>query len=249
MPQCFRPSAAALARLLFLPSPAELEALKSFEHDVNWGSDEALKLFDPEVAAEGLKHWGMFYMKGAKRMFLAAEMRGQGFPTSLSLLTASRFGLDFRYQDFCDRTLTVPILIARGAEVIEESIEAYPTHEGYFLAGIPIGDCRLGVAVLFGQLGEWVQIESVGFLPLREFFGMTRDGDFSLTPAAKNFEGMTAMAGGLMQCQDRSAFMMTPPPPRVDDTAMALAVVFRPIEGWAEAGAEAAAPQLTAATA
>jgi FMN phosphatase YigB (HAD superfamily) len=242
-------AAAALGRLLFLPSPGELEALKSFEHDVNWGSEEALKLFDPQIAAEGLKHWGMFYLKGAKRMFLAAEMRGQGLPTSLSLLTLSRFGIDLRYQDFCDRTLTVPILIARGADVIEESIEAFPTHNGYYLAGIPIGDCRLGVAVMFGQLGEWVQIDSVGFLPLGQFFGMTPDGDFSLTPAANSFEGMAAKAGGLMQCQDRAAFMMTPPPPRVDDTAMVLAVVFRPIEGWPEAAAEVAAPELTAATA
>ena len=242
-------AASSLGRLLFLPSPTELEALKSFEHDMNWGSDEALELFNPEVAAEGLKQWGMFYIKGAKRMFLAAELRGQGLPASLSLLAASRFDLDLRYADFCDRTLTVPILVAHGAEVIEESIEAAPTHEGYFLAGIPIGDCKLGVAVLFGQLGEWVQIESVGFLPVSEFFGKKLDGDFSPTPAARNFEGMTAKAGGLMQCQDKSAFMMTPPPPRVDDTPMVLAVVFRLIEGWAEAGAEVAAPELTAATA
>jgi FMN phosphatase YigB (HAD superfamily) len=242
-------AAAILARLLFLPMPVELEALKSFEHDVNWGSDDALKLFDPEVAAEGLKHWGMFYIKGAKRMFLAAELRGQGMPTSLSLLTQSRFGLNLRYQDFCDRSLTVPILIARGNEVAEQTIEAHPTHEGYFLAGVPIGDCRLGVAVLFGQLGEWVQIESVGFLPLGEFFGKKQDGDFSLTPAVTSFEGMTAMTGGLMQCQDRGAFMMTPPPSRADDTPMVLAVVFRLVEGWAEAGADAATPELTAATA
>ena len=242
-------AAATLARLLFLPSPSELEALKSFEHDVNWGSDEALKLFDPEVGGEGLKHWGMFYIKGAKRMFRSAELRGQGLPASLSLLAMSRFGLDLRHKDFCDRTLTVPILIARGAEVIEETIEAFPTHDGYFLAGIPIGDCRLGVAVLFGQMGEWVQVDSVGFLPLGEFFGMKPDGEFSLAPAAKSFEGMSARAGGLMQCQDKGAFMMTPPPQRVDDTSMVLAVVFRPIEGWSEAqaGADSAASELTAA--
>lgn len=232
-------AAAALGRLLFLPSEGELEALKSFEHDVNSGSDEQVKLFDPEVGRAGLRQWGMLYMKGARRMFLAAELRGQGLPASLSLMTQSRFGLDLRYRDYCDTAIRLPIMIGRDQQIAEETIEAQPTHEGYFVAGIPIGDCRLNVAVLFGQLYEWVQIESIGFLPLKEFFGVKREGEFALSPAASNFQGMTAMAGGLMRCESRDGFMLVPPPPRVNDQPMVLAVVFRPIEAWREAEAAA----------
>jgi hypothetical protein len=232
-------AAAALGRLLFLPSEGELEALKSFEHDVNSGSDEQVKLFDPEVGRAGLRQWGMLYIKGAKRMFLAAELRGQGLPASLSLMTQSRFGLDLRYQDFCDTAIRLPIMIGRDHEIAAETVEANPTHEGYFVAGIPVGDCRLNVAVLFGQLYEWVQIDSIGFLPLKEFFGVKREGEFALSPAAGSFEAMTAMTGGLMRCESRDGFMLVPPPPRVSDEPMVLAVVFRPIEPWREAEAAA----------
>jgi FMN phosphatase YigB (HAD superfamily) len=232
-------AAAALARLLFLPSASELEVLKSFQHDMNWGSDEAVKLFDQALGGEGLKRWGMFYLKGARRMYLSAELRGQGFANSLSLFAQARFDLDLKYPDFCDRTISLPILVAQGAEVTAQTVQANPTHDGYFLAGIPIGDCQFAIAVLFGQLYEWVQIESVGFLPVNQFLGKAVEEEAAMTPAAHSFEGMSTMSADLMRCQDPNGFMLAPPPPRTGQGPMMLAVVFRPIAAWNKAEIDA----------
>jgi FMN phosphatase YigB (HAD superfamily) len=234
-------AAAALTRLFFLPMPDEIEALLDFEHDVNLGTQQALQLFDRDVADEGLRRWGVFYMKNARRMYLPAELRGQGLPLSLTFLTQSRFGLNLRYPDFCDRELSLPIMLANGAEVALEEVRLAPTHEGYLLAAIPAGDCRFAVGVQFGRQYEWVQIESVSYIPAADFLSEKSHGSTPPVPAAPLFEAMQEASAGLYRCTDESAFMMIPPTTQFGEMAMVLAVVFRPLtaRGKVEAAASA----------
>jgi FMN phosphatase YigB (HAD superfamily) len=222
-------AAAVLARFLFLPLPHELDLIAHFEHDVNLGTAETVPLFDPAVAARGLRERGLFYLRGARRMFLPAELRGQGLPTSLALLTQRRFGLDLRYADFCDRTIALPVLVADGRDAFMEVIEATPTHDGYFVAAIPIGACRYTVGVQFGRLFDWVQVDAVGVLPVTAFLAgeAARGGGGPVLPSA---EGMEQVAPHLFRCQDADAFLMVPPPASNGEaTPMMLTVVFRPI--------------------
>ena len=214
---------------LFLPLPHELDALQSFEHDVNLGTADTVKLFDTGVADEGLKRRGLFYMNGAERMYLPAELRGHGLPASLTFLTQSCFGLDLRYADFCDRTISLPIILADGNNVFTEAVKAYPTHDGYFVAAVPIGDCRFAVGVQFGRLYDWVQIESVQFVPVCTFLSKGAARAEQPVEALPSLEGMEQVAPYLMRCEDEAAFMMVPPPPRTTSEQMMLAVVFRPI--------------------
>lgn len=222
-------AAAVLARLMFLPLSHELEVLTSFEHDVNLGSGEMVKLFDTGIAADGLKRRGLFYMKGAERMYLPAELRGQGLPASLTMLTQHRFGLDLKYIDFCDRAINLPIIIADGNDVLTNEVNAYPTHDGYFMAAIPIGESRFAIGVQFGRLYDWVQIESAQFVSVGSFLSDKAVRGGVPIDALPTLEGMEQVAPHLMRCEDRAAFMMVPPPALVGKEPMMLTVVFRPI--------------------
>jgi len=236
-------AAAVLARLMFLPLPHELDVLASFEHDVNLGTDETVKLFDTQIAAEGLKRRGLFYMKGSERMYLPAELRGQGLPASLALLAQHRFGLDLKYVDFCDRSIDLPIIIADGNDVLTSEVKAYPTHDGYFMAAIPVGECRFAIGVQFGRLYDWVQVDSAEFVPVRTFLSEKAAKANDAIGALPSLEGMEQVAPHLMRCEDQAAFMMVPPPALAKREPMMLVVVFRPIaERQPAPVAHAAAP-------
>ena len=222
-------AAAVLARLMFLPLPHELEVLASFEHDVNLGSAGTVKLFDSDVAASGLKRRGLFYMKGAERMYLPAELRGQGLPASLTLLTQHRFGLDLKYADFCDRAIDLPIIVADGNDMVADKVKAHPTHDGYFMAAIPIGAGRFAVGVQFGRLYDWVQVESAQFVPVSTFLSEKAARMGEPVDALPSLEGMEQVAPHLMRCEDEAAFMMVPPPVLSRPEPMMLTVVFRPV--------------------
>lgn len=240
-----RAAAATLSRLMFLPLPHELQLMARFEHDANLGTDDKVALFDPEIGARGLRERGLFYLKNARRMYLPAEVRGQGLPTSLMLLAQRRFDLDLRYADFCDREIALPVLIADGTEAFADTIRATPTHDGWFLAAVPVGACRYTVGLQFGRAYEWLQIDSVRFLPVAAFLAGEEATSAVATPAVPSCEGMDQIAPHLFHCADDDSFLMVPPPadgdPRVP---MMLTVVFRPIAARETAAPAPAAPAL-----
>ncbi|MBB5710731.1 HAD family hydrolase [Sphingomonas xinjiangensis] len=223
-----RAAAAVLGRLMYLPMAQELAVLREFEHDVNLGVDDTVALFDHAIAHRGLRRRGLFYMKGADRMYLPAELHGEGLALKLSLLTHKRFGLGLKHADFVDRTLSLPVIVADGRDVSTSTVNATPTHDGYYLAAIPVGDCRLSIGLQFGKLFDWVQVESAVFVPASHF-GDKRGPGSEEVDGLPSLDGMEQTAPHLFRCADASAFMMVPPPPRRDDRQMLLAVTFRPI--------------------
>jgi len=235
-------AAAALARLMFLPLPEEMGVLEAFEHDINLGLEGTVRLFDPAVADQGLRRRGLFYMKGAERMYLPAELRGHGLPLSLAVLAQCRFGLDLRYPDFCDASIDLPIIVADGNDVLVHTVKATATHDGYFMAAIPIGDCRYAIGVQFGRLYEWVQVDSVQFLPVADFLSEHAAALPPPTDGLPSLEGMEQVAPHLMRCHDETAFMMVPPPIRREAVPVMLTVVFRPIAAREPVPAPAARP-------
>lgn len=224
-----RAAASVLARLMFLPLPEELDVLARFDHDVNLGGEGTVKLFDPEDALRGLRSRGLFYMKGADRMFLPAELRGHGLSASLALFTQRRFGLDLKYADFCDRSVSLPLVIADGNQVDVAQVDAYPTHDGFMMAAIPIGAGRYSVGVQFGRLYEWVQVDSAQFVPVRSFLNDRSADKVEPVDAVPSLEGMEQVAPHLMRCEDEAAFMLVAPPRMPKPEPMMLTIVFRPI--------------------
>ncbi|ATY32041.1 HAD family hydrolase [Sphingomonas psychrotolerans] len=224
-----RGAAAVLGRLMYMPVAEELAVLGQFEHDVNLGVDNTVALFDSEIARKGLRQRGLFYMKGADRMYLPAELQGEGMALKLSLLAHKRFGLALKYADFVDQTISLPLIVADGREVSTGNVTATPTHDGYYMAPIPVGDCRFSVGIQFGQLFDYVQVDSAVFMPVDRFLSDKVLPGTEEIEAAPSLEGMTQAAPHLFKCADEYSFMMVPPPPRQGDRQMMLAVVFRPI--------------------
>jgi FMN phosphatase YigB (HAD superfamily) len=222
-------AAAVLGRVQYLPFAEELAVVERFEHDVNLGTDRTVALFDSSVADRGLRQRGLFYLNGSTRMFLPAELQGHGLAPKLTLLASRRFRLPFGFTDFSDATISLPVVYAEGNAISQQHVGARPTHDGYYLATMPIGDCRFSVALQFGAEYEYVQVDSVAAVAVEDFLDdRVRDDDPQI-PLAPVLDGMEQVAPHLFHCTAESSFMMVAPPDRLDDTPMMVAVVFRPI--------------------
>ncbi|AKH44171.1 FMN phosphatase YigB (HAD superfamily) [Altererythrobacter atlanticus] len=223
-----RGAANVLARMMFLPTAEELNVIEQFEHDVNLGTARTTGLFDKTIAHRGLRKRGLFYMNGSERMYLPAEIQGQGMATRLSLLTQRRFGLPLTFGDMADATIELPVIFADSKEAVPQLVTATNTHDGFFMAAIPVGASQYSVALQFGALFEYFELDSLSFHPVEEFLSLTPDDPRNEQPAEPVLDGIEKAAGRLMHCQNEAGFMMVSPPHNPDGQQLLLACVFRP---------------------
>ncbi|MEO0464058.1 MAG: HAD family hydrolase [Pseudomonadota bacterium] len=224
-------AAAALTRFMFLPQPAELDVLKSFEHDVNLGSERMVALFDTDHAAAAMKRRGLFYMKGSSRMFLPAELAQEDMSTRLALMAHKRFGLGLTYADCAPRSLSLPVFHVSGEASATSTLEARATHDGFFVARIPLSAEAGAVALHLGPRLEWVEIAEVACVPVATLSkGEREPGDGAtppLTPSLQ-YDAMREHAPGLYECESENALMLIMPPPLPPEPHM-LEIVLRPL--------------------
>lgn len=216
---------ASLARLFFLPSAAEVEILKDFQVDRNLGTDVLTRMIDAEAAEEGLRRRGIFYLKSMDRMYLPGELQSQGVASTMLRFNAARFGFSLLKTDFDTTTMTIPLTIVDGQRQMADSVEAYPTSDGYYRAVVPVGTGRFSIALRLGELFEYVQFEELAFLPMTEFVGAQRDE--ALLAARPATDGMVELPKGLFHIERRDAFMLVPPIPSAEP--MVLSIVLRPV--------------------
>lgn len=223
-----RAAAGTLSRLLFMPTGDEVALLEAFEHDVNLGTDDQVQLLDVAESARGLRRRGLFYLNQAERMFLPGEIQPHGLPLSLSLFSANRFGLDLRNADFRAASITLPVMMADARGQAMTEITAHATHDGYYLATIPVGAGRFAVGISFGAVCDWIEIDECAFHPVAAFGPEGRDMVVKPIEAAEVREGMVEEAPGFFRCAPE-ALMLVPPPQNVGAVPHLLAVTFRPI--------------------
>jgi FMN phosphatase YigB (HAD superfamily) len=219
---------AVLARFLFMPTPAEVEVLQAFDHDVNLGSDDMVKLVDPDLAGAGLRQRGLFYVNQSNRMYLPGELQRHGLPHMLAMFAATRHQFDLRPADFHADTIEVQGFLADASNQTLVPVEAHATHEGYYQATIPVGAARFAAGLQLGALAEWVQIEEVAF---HSAAGLHDPIAAALTPAIPGqmlCEGMDEQAPGFYRCGE-GALLLVPPPAGRFEEPLVLSVVFRPI--------------------
>jgi hypothetical protein len=220
---------AAFGRLLFLPTQNEIGFFERFAHDMNLGIRETVPLVDRKAAQEDLRRIGPMYPKSSLRVFAPAELRACGLDLALLQFARRRLDLDLRPQDFQATGFEVPVMIARGQQASVVTIEALPTHEGFLAASIPVGRCEYAVGVLFGQICEWLQLESARLVSAeRQLEAAYRDDETDLTSTAL-FEGLTRHSGGLIHCAAREGFLYFAEPARRSEDSHVLRVVFRPL--------------------
>lgn len=223
---------AALARLLFFPSPDELALFKGFEHDVNMGVDDRVLLFDSDACLDGLRSQGLFYVNENLRQFLPAELRAHGLPLTLTLLTQRRFDLDLRQPDFALATLRLPVMVADATRSTIVTVDAHATHDGFFVAMIPIGKAEYSVGILFGREFERIQIHSATISVQKKPSSdrnRDRDSPINVLPAAL-LEGARQEADGVLVFESEAAFVYFDAPRLPKTQSYVLSVAFRPIQ-------------------
>ncbi|MXO71152.1 HAD family hydrolase [Alteraurantiacibacter buctensis] len=231
-PAMWREAAASvLARAMFLPLPAELAVVEAFEHDVNLGTQQTVPLFDRAVAARGLKQRGLFYMNGAERMLLPAEIDREGLATRLSLMVHRLFDPPFAYSDFGQGgvALDVTLVDPASGQVARRQVQATPTHDGFYTAAIPVGEGRFAVAAHIGQLAEWFEVESAVHVPVADFISGKHEALRRETVAHAAPEGIGRMADRLWHSPAADGHLLFPPPADSRDEPVLLALTFRPL--------------------
>lgn len=239
---------AALMRLMFLPLPEELSVIADFEHDVNLGSERTVPLFDHGIAEAGLRQRGLFYMKGSERMYLPAELSQTDLSVRLSLFAQYRFGLEFAYTDFSEACLPLPAIFLKGTTTSQSLIDARPTHDGYYVAAIPIGANQMTVALPFGRLYSHIELALIELMPVAQFLDGEKADAAQRMVIAPVLDGMEEIAPGLLNCDHTEAMLVIEPPAEAADEPMLVAVTFRPTALRRQV-AEAIAPVAKAANA
>lgn len=201
-----------ITRLLFLPTESEIQYLKSFEFDLNCGTKDVFQVFDAEKGLQGLKRRGFFSLfleKNAKsfRTNRSIEMRAASLELALTLMGQHRFLLEFTQKDLSLRREKINLIIMRGTEATQVSIDAQITFDGYFAFSIPVvNDMKVGI--LLGQRYKWVQLESAELVPGTSYL---TTNESKHTQDAWNqlvFNQMVAKDGNLFECLSDQGFAM-----------------------------------------
>lgn len=218
-----------LARFMFLPHARELEVLKSFEHDVNMGSERMVPLFDEAHAKESMRRRGLFYMEGSGRMFLPAEIEGEDIHTRLSLLVQKRFGLGLTYNDTSQAPITIPAFFMGASNSAQSTVQALPTHEGYYTARLPIAAGIESFALAVGSVFEWFELASISSTSIETLKGGLGN-DERMEEIGAQFDGLKTHAPGIHECTGTAAFLLVKAPQAYDEAdPQMIEIVMRPL--------------------
>ena len=220
-------AAAGMTRLMYLPLPPEVATIAAFQHDVNLGTDEVLDLFDAAEARRGLRQKGLFYQKGTRRMFLPAELAGEGMPLRLANLAATRCAAPLTFADMVSGGEHVPVIMVGPDGEMQRQCPARLTHDGFRALCIPVGADRNPVAVLIGQIARHIEIEAILAVSTDDYVHTRVGFAAQETPITPLLDGIVEYAPGLWHCQTPHAFALIQPPALDQVPDLMLVMVFR----------------------
>ncbi len=223
---------ATLARLMFLPSTAEVDLFEHFDHDVNQGTKQTMRLLDVAEATTGLRRHGPSYMNDVGRMYVSAEIQRHGLPLNITLFSTMRLALDFRTTDFETGSVSVPVILADATDHAMIDLEATPTADGYYRILVPVGAGRMTTAIQVGRLWQHFQFDGAHFRSFKDFRGGERDRDIAATVVP---EALSQLTPDIYQAAPEGMLVVAPPPV-ASDGPMVLSVVLRPLS-WRDQAA------------
>jgi len=226
---------AILARLMFLPSTAEVALFEHFDQDINQGTQQTMRLLDADDATTGLRRHGPSYMNDVGRMYVPAEIQRHGLPLNLSLLSTMRLALDLKTTDFEAGGVDVPVILADATDHSLVDLAATPTSEGYYRILVPVGAGRLTAAIQVGRQWQHLQIDGAYFHTIADFQSGRRDRGIAAAVVA---DAMTQIAPDIYDATPEGMLIVTPPPV-ADPVPMVLSVVLRPLT-WRNATVDGA---------
>lgn len=220
---------AELGRLLFLPTEIELDYLKTFEAEMNLGTEDILRVFDSNKGLSGLRRRGLLFMERPSqktRTNYPAELRTAGIELVLSLLMQHRFALDIKLKDMAPRREILEIIFTRGSESHQTTVEAVATHDGYYSLCLP---GNLAVSILFGKKYEWIQIDSAELVTMTAFVQQSESNNTIDAWPMLRFNNLSEKNGKLFESLNESGALTLTPSPEIATKEYVLRIVFRPI--------------------
>jgi len=228
-------AAAALSRLIYIPTETEIDYLQSFEFDLNLGTKDIFHVFNIEKGLAGLRRRGIFssFMEKTSKSFRTntpAELRSAGLELSLTLLAQHRFMLEFGLKDLNFRREQLTIIVMSGNESTQAVVDAQLTHDGYYALCIPLGMGNFQIGILFGQKYQWVEFESAELINMQTFLS-SREAEHCEDYWQNLFFGQMENRGGkLFECTTQAGFMMINPTLNPENRdKYALRIIFRSI--------------------
>ncbi len=233
-PDALRFSAmASIARLLFLPSQAELEYLDGFRLDLGMGTEDSFALFDREAGLDGLRKRGLLlrnHIQGDMRMNFPFELRNAGIELSMTLLAHQRYGFEFAQVDLNQRRMSISALALGEGSSSEFQVEALATHDGYFSLTVPVGMCEYEIGLLFGKTMSWMQLLSMELIRT-DMLGGKQELPFTTDVRAHStWEQTEVHDAGIVALKGRESFVFISTRAQRDgENRFALRIIFRPL--------------------
>lgn len=225
-------AAIELCRLIYLPTALEIDYLKCLQFDFNLGTSTLLEVFNIEKGITGLRQQSLFFMeKNPKkiRTNYPAELRTASLELSFLLMSMERYKGKITANDLSLRREKLPIILASTYEATKDSIFALPTFDGYYAALIPLSSGKFQIAIQFGEVYKWIEIESIHTLPASAVYSpMSSELSQEMSEFAI-FESMIKRDTQLYECTTNAGFLAFLPPPDLSLHHKVLRVIFRPI--------------------
>ena len=223
--QVAQSAAIDLARMLYFPTPMELECMNTFQFDFNLGTDKKLALFDAAEGLRAMRTQGFGYMNAdldQLRTNYTMELRQLDLSLSVLLFAQNRFGFDMQPASASYRKETLQVLVTNQTEHAVHRVDASATYDGYFSISVPLSS-SFNVGIMFGKNYSWVQIDSVQQISDGE---LHRGIDMAPGEAVL-FDQMTHAENGLFQV-DEGGLLYLPGLYHYGPKLMCR-VIFRPI--------------------
>lgn len=158
-----------LARLLFLPTQHENAYFSEFQHDVNLGTEDTIKLINIEKSLSDLNERGWLHSLNVStkesRMNYPAEWRSLGIELSITLMAQHQFDFKLTANDLNHRTFRIPVVIHHQNQNETYELNAYHTHDGFYSLVIPITS-HDHIAIALGSLFSIIQIPHIDMIPM-----------------------------------------------------------------------------------
>lgn len=221
-----------LARLIFLPTVQELQYLRSFEFEVNMGTDDVISLFDIEKGVEGLRRRGWLNCAKTntnKRANYAAEWRAANIELALTLMAQHRFNLEFSLNDMSHRYQSITISVLQHNQTSQMILQATPTHDGYYSLMIPVVNQDYQIAIQFGLRYQWIELDHAEIIKLTSLYSPDEAKNSVDAAPSLMLHAMENKGGGLYECASIDSLVIFSPPADLEKEAYVMRFIFRPI--------------------
>lgn len=222
-----------LCRLLFLPTQSEIDYLQSFQFDFNMGSDKVISVLNIEQGLTGLRRRGWLHCSKETaqqmRTNYPAEWRAANIELALTLMSQHRFGLEFARNDLSLRRESLNVLIMQNQHVSPLTMEALPTHDGYYSVLIPVVNSHCQIGICLGEKYHWVEVDSAELIQMNKLYTSHEVEHTQDAGSFMNAHELVHKQGGLYECMSQQAMLIFNPANKAELAHHILRIVFRPV--------------------